>query len=260
MSENTPTQESAPDIAATADSKENANSADSSPVQETTTDQTGSSDQDKTQTENKTGGENFADHPRWKEREDDWSKRFNDQEQRHVAELDKIRKDIETKFESKREKLADQEVPGWFGGDEQAWSQYKAHEDSRLAQAEERAIQRMEQKAANEKKLQDDATAYMNSEIKLIESDKSLNPTGEKVDPNKLWKTVLDFKLMDTEGRWNYRAAYAFMKNHGSKSTASTDEKKKLANATIFSESHAESKRADYMTSEDFKKPGARPW
>jgi len=43
---------------------------------------TDSSNQDKKETENKDAGDdtNFADHPRWKEREGDWTKRFNDQE------------------------------------------------------------------------------------------------------------------------------------------------------------------------------------
>src|SRR3990167_123545 len=80
--------------------KENDNSSTSS-VDKTNTDQTPSSEEDKKPDVNKTGGENepnLADHPRWKEREGDWTKRFNDQEVRHTSEIGKLREEFEARF------------------------------------------------------------------------------------------------------------------------------------------------------------------
>src|SRR3990167_7450844 len=248
MTENTQTQEKSEETLD--NSKEKENSADSS-TEETDTNSTDSSDQDKKQTEKKEG-ENFADHPRWKERENDWTKRFNDQETRHTQEIETIRKDIETRFEKKREDLADADVPAWFGGDAEAWTQYKAHEDARLQEAEDRAIKRLEEKAEKQQKAIDEATNYFNDEVKALESDKELNPEG-KVDRNKLLKFTIENDLVDSKGRWNYKAAFKLMKAGVTNAkNDSTEEKKKIAAATT-SEKTAETKVSNVKTSADFK-------
>src|SRR3990167_3920191 len=95
-------------------STENDNSTDSS-TETNETEQTGSSDQDNKQTENKDAGDdtNFADHPRWKEREGDWTKRFNDQEERHVSELQTLREEfgLVHKEAKKESEVSSTEVP-----------------------------------------------------------------------------------------------------------------------------------------------------
>ena len=261
MTDNTQTQEKSEDVKFPLDnSKEKDNSADSSTDEKTDTNSTGSSDQDKKSTEKKEGDENFADHPRWKEREDDWIKRFNDQETRHTTEIETIRKDIESKFEKKRENLADADVPEWFGGDAKAWEQYKAHEEARLLEAEERAIKRVEEKAEKGQKAIDEATTFFNDEVKVLETDKEINPEGVKVDRNKLLKFTMDNDLVDSKGRWNYRAAFKLLKaGVSSAKNDSTDEKKKIAAAGL-SENKSETKQTNVTTSEDFRKEGARPW
>lgn len=242
------------------ENKENDNSSESS-TEKTDGDQTQSDAGDQNADVKKDDTkDNLADHPRWQEREKDWTKRFNDQETRHTQEIEQIRKDIESKFEKKRENLAESDVPEWFGGDAKAWEQYKSHEESRLNQAEERALKRLEEKADKEQKAISDATAYFNESITSIESDKTINPEGKKVDRNKLLKFVLDNELVDTKGRWNYKAGFLMMKgNVSSAKTDSIDEKKKIASAST-TDNRAEVKPGEFMTSDDFKKPGARPW
>jgi len=238
--------------------KENKNSTDSPPGTKDTQ-PTGSSDQDKTKTEKKEG-DNFADHPRWQEREDDWTKRFNEQETRHTQEISTIREDIETRFEKKRENLAEADVPDWFGGDAEAWKQYTAHEEARLTEAEDRAIKRLEDKAEKQQKAIDTATEYFNESVGAIEADKTINPEGVKVDRNKLLKFTMDNDLVDSKGQWNYRAAFQLMKAGVTSTKSDTiEEKKKIASATT-SENRAETKQPDYTTSADFSKAGARPW
>ena len=78
--------------------EENGNSAASSAGEKTNADQTGSADQNNQQQQNQNGGEQnkgFADDPRWKEREADWDKRFNEQETRHVGEVQKFREGVD---------------------------------------------------------------------------------------------------------------------------------------------------------------------
>ncbi len=260
MTENTQTQENSEDVKFPLDaSKEKENSADSS-TEETNANSTDSSSQDKKETDEKNESGNFADHPRWKERESDWSKRFNDQETRHTQEIENIRKDIESKFEKKRENLADSDIPGWFGGDEEAWRQYQAHEESRLNQAEERAIKKLEERADKQQKAIDDATQYFNDELKSIENNREINTDGAKIDRNKLLKFTMDNDLVDSKGRWNYRVAFKLMKAGVTNAkNESTGERKKIAAATT-SENRAESKQSNFTTSTDFQKPGARPW
>ena len=244
------------------ESEEKDNSADSSSGEKTNQDSTESQDQNKKPAEDKNeDGKNFADHPRWKEREDDWTKRFNDQEKRHTEELDKIRQDIEQKFDKKREALADSEIPSWFGGDAEQWAQYKAHEDARLAEAEDRAIKRLEKKAETEQKAIDEATTYFNESVATIESDKTINPDGIKVDRNKLLKFTIDNDLVDSKGRWNYRAAFQMMQVKTSTAKSDTiKEKKDIAGASVDGNHRGEDKAPNFATSDDFSKPGAKPW
>ncbi len=241
------------------ENKENDNSSESS-TEKTNGDQTQSDDGEQKSNEKKDDTkENFADHPRWKERETDWTRRFNDQESRHTQEIEQIRKDIESKFDRKREAL-DTDVPKWFGGDAEAWKQYQVHEESRLNQLEQNMIKKAEEKADKEQKAVDEATTYLNNTIVEIENDKKINPDGQKIDKNKLLKFVLDNELVDTKGRWNYRAGFLLMKsNVNSVKKDIIDEKKKIAAASTGNDK-GETKTPSYMTSDDFKKPGARPW
>ena len=267
---------------------ETENSTESSP-EKTSTEQTPSQGENQNSAENKgigDGKENagaedqkdrgFADDPRWKEREENWNKRFNDQETRHVDELGKVREGIQTQIDAALKaagvaKPADNagegtpaEVPDWFGGDEKQWAGFQKWNSTLLAQAEERgaqkAIKGIEEKSAGEQKAIQEATDYMNAEVTAIESDQTLNPKGDKVDKNKLLKFVLDNDLVDSKGRWNYKAAYRMMNAGTTQSTnQSIEDRKKLAGATTGNEK-PEVKPQPYVTSDTFNKPGERPW
>lgn len=248
---------------------ENDNSASSSEGEQNGTDQTQSQDGEQGTAEQKDGGDNgFMDHPRWKERESDWTNRFNAQETRHVEEMTKLREQVEaiTKGNApqKTEALAvdglPEKAPEWFGGDDAAWGMYKQHTQSIVNTAVQQALQQVTQKTEGEKKAIEEATNFFNGEVAAIESDKTLNPTGAKVDRNKLLKTAMDNDLVDSKGRWNYKAAFKMMKpSDVFRAKEALDEKKQIANATT-SENRGESKESGYVTSEDFSKPGARPW
>jgi hypothetical protein len=200
-------------------------------------------------------GKPFDEHPRWKQREDEWKNRFNDQEKRHTDEIDKLRQE----FTGKREENANQvKIPGWFGGDQTQWDEYRAHEDTRLKEAEERAYQRLQNEKSSEDKRVKEANDYMQSEMSAIESDKELNPTGAKIDPNKLLKFVLDNDIVDSKGRWNYRAAYKMMQGKSSDDIKKNNKDRKAMAGATTSDNKAEDKQSAFKTSADFKKN--RPW
>lgn len=270
MNENTMTQFKAEGEPAfpVAESKENDNSADSSTGEKTSEDQTPSDggeqkpDENKDDHTKKDEDENFANHPRWKEREEDWKNRFNDQEKRHTDEIEKLRVDLEGKITgaSKDANKTPTEVPAWFGGDEAAWQQFLEWNEQQAGRVKSDALNEIKSTSEREQKAIDEATKYFNDTVAEIEADKTINPDGSKVDRNKLLKFVLDNDLVDSKGRWNYKAGFQMMK--ASSSTAknpSLDEKKKVADATK-SENKSETKQPQFSTSEDFKKPGARPW
>lgn len=240
--------------------KENENSSSSSEGQENNGDQADSSTDD----QNKDGDKGakkeedagFLDHPRWKEREEDWKKRFNDQESRHQADLKAIREEFGA---ARKDNANETKIPSWFGGSQEQWDAYRADRDQEIKAAEERAIERIKGEKTAEDKAVKEATEYMQSEISAIESDKELNPDGSKVDPNKLLKFVLDNDLVDSKGRWNYRAGFRIMKaNGGTGAQNNSGDRKKIAGATT-SESKAESKPQAFKTSADFK-GNKRPW
>lgn len=258
------------------------NSASSS-GEETTT-QTQSDEGEQTHTEEATKGVNgekgFADHPRWKERENDWTTRFNEQEQRHTDELSKVTSTMQDTvakavenalknvgIDKTSEKAIPEEIPSWFGGDEKDWASFSKWNQQQISQAEERGAKKaqdaIENKTNEQQKAIDAATQYMNNEIMAIESDKALNPTGAKIDKNKLLKITLDNELVDIKGNWNYRAAYRIMQGESSskeEKTNATEERKKLAGAITSEKSETNKNNSNVVTSDTFNDPQQRPW
>lgn len=211
----------------------------------------------------------FHEHPRWLAREQEWTERFNSQEQRHGEDLKKALDGIRSEFGDKREANAEQtKIPSWFGGTQEQWDSYRADRDAELKTAEERAEARAIEKIKGEKSSQDEAvkkaTDHMEGEMKVIATDKTLNPEGLKFDEAKLVQFTIDNQLVDLKGNWNYRAAFEIMKARGSikptTTTTVTKDRKALADATIEKKPGGEPTQKDFKTSSDFKKPGARPW
>lgn len=202
---------------------------------------------------------NFADHPRWQEREADWKKRFNEQEERHTQEIAKLREEF-APLAKKSSTTTPTEIPAWFGGDEEQWAEYQKYESERLARVREETLKEFQDKSASEQKAIEEATKYMNEQVAALEADKEVNPSGQKVDKNKLLKFVFDNDLVDTKGRWNYRAGYIMMNGQATRTkTDTTKERKEIAGATT-SERGGETRPPAVTTSADFSKPGSRPW
>jgi len=255
---------------------ENDNSADSSSDQTDINQTPAPGEDNNTDANNQSGNDNpddqkkddnnLADHPRWKERENDWTKRFNEQETRHTGELAKLRQEFEEKlkgFAPKTESNQPVQMPSWFGGTEEQWNDFQKWNQDAIAQAKSDAVKEIEAKSGAEQKAIEEATTYMNNEVVAIEADKELNPTGAKIDKNKLLKIVSDFNLVDLEGKWNYRAGWAFLRNQIASQNNNgknvVNEKKTIAGASI-TEKRTDTKPQPFMTSEDFQKPGNRPW
>jgi len=197
----------------------------------------------------------FHEHPRWTQRESEWTKRFNEQETRHQEDLQKIREEFSG---ARKENANNTEIPSWFGGDQDQWNAYRADRDKELKEAADMAIKNLSKAKEDEDKAVKDATEYMQKQIEALESDKSINPTGSKIDPNKLLKYVLDNDLVDSQGRWNYRAGFKAMKAESKAPIVETKQRKEIAAAT-GTEARGEEKPTNYKTGADFK--GAkRPW
>lgn len=221
---------------------------------------TQSSEGENTQSENKETP--FHEHPRWKQREDEWNTRFNSQEQRHQDDLKAIREEFGTQ---RKENAENTKIPAWFGGTQEQWNDYRADRDAELKKAGEDAIERLksDQKSSTESQSNavKEATDFMNSEVTAIETDKALNPTGATIDKEALLKVVVENELIDTKGRWNYRAGIKILNGLPKATTEQkkpdTTERKTVAAATT-SEGRGDDKKPNYATSDTFKKD--RPW
>ena len=252
------------------DTTENDNSAHSSgESKETDADQTQTSDGDQKPDAPKDGGADTSklNNPppeRWVEREQDWKKRFNDQEVRHTSELAKLREDFEVKINTLAPKGAGSdvpaEIPSWFGSDDEAWKAYSSHTQQLIDKAVEKALSTIQQKGNEEQKAIEDATTWFKDQVTEIETDKELNPQSLKVDRNKILKFALDNYLIDEKGRWDYRKAFRFMKpQEVFQAKKDLIERKKIASATTSGD-RTETKPSAFKTSQDFKNPAERPW
>jgi hypothetical protein len=155
----------------------------------------------------------------------------------------KLEESLTTKFAPK----AQTTVPDWFGGDELAWQKYQAHEDARIKEAEDRAIQRIKSEQESEAKRITEANQWLDTNVSELEA------AGTKVDRNKLMKTALDYQLIDTQGRWNYKAAAAILSAKEPK--VDTTDKKKLAASTTETVK-TEEKPRDYLTPAELRNKG----
>jgi len=228
-----------------------------SPSETNDSDQPQSSEgEENSDVEEKEAEPKFNEHPRWKEREDDWKDRFNDQEKRHSEAIDKIRQEFREKAPQERS----EHIPEWFGGDEKQWKDYNRDLSSRDEKIRESVKKELSDKEESNKKALDSANEYLNAELDFIQNDKNLNPDGVKVDKNKLLAFTLNNEIVDSQGRWNYRIAHQLMqaKANNKKSKALKD-RKEIAGATT-SEKGVESKPPTFMTNQDFKNPTNRPW
>jgi len=208
----------------------------------------------------------FHEHPRWKQREEEWTGRFNEQEKRHQDELKEAIDGIRKEFGEKRDANAEQtKIPAWFGGTQEQWNDYRKDRDAELKAAGESAVKAARESISQEQsastKAVEDATKFMQSEIAAIEADKVLNPTGAKINEataKQLLQTVLDNELIDSKGRWNYRAGWKMLNIHAKTSHAPNNKEKKEVAASTTSDARAEEKPKAYKTSADFKK--GKPW
>lgn len=197
----------------------------------------------------------FNEHPRWKERETEWTERFNQQEVRHREDISKLRDE----FGGTRKENAEQtKIPAWFGGNKEAWDAYRADRDVELQAAEERAFNRIAAASTQQERAVAEATAYMTSEIASIEQDATLNPTGEKIDAEALLKTVLDNDLIDSKGSWNYKAGYRMMKAGSAPAPKKVVQGNKELAGALGTDSKGEKAPQPFKTSADFKKN--KPW
>lgn len=205
----------------------------------------------------------FADHPRWKEREQDWTNRYNEQEKRHSEELAQLRQDMEEKLKGIGPK-SEQDGEGmdpedWFGGDAKSWAKFNAWHEERMQKAMEKFKSELSNEAGESQKRLDEATTYFESEVKAIEADKGLNPNGAKVDRNKLLKCAMDNDLVDSKTRWNYRAAWRILQASEPSKKTDTTERKGFAAATT-SDNRTDGKTPKVTSSQTFKDPSNRPW
>ncbi len=194
----------------------------------------------------------FHEHPRWIERDEQHKKSLEDMQTKHETDMQALRDDIS---KGASEKKGDEKIPSWFGGTPEQWTEYKEWHSGEISTAETNARnkatseQEAETKASD--KLVKDATTYMNTEITAIESNKELNPTGEKIDPNKLIKFVMDNNLVDKQNRWNYKLGWKFM-NDGKDPKEAIQKKKGLAGG-MGGDHKGEKDEGNIPGSDDFK-------
>jgi len=198
----------------------------------------------------------FHKHPRWIKREREWKDKFNSQEKRHDDAIAELRNDI---GKSKKNDDQTEKVPSWFGGDQENWNAYKKWHKEQVGSIEKGTFDKISQEKSSNEKAIKEAKEYMDDQIELIESDEKLNPNGLSIDQNKLLKFVIDNDLVDSKGRWNYKAGFKMMIKSSSFSNSKNNNanRKKIAGA-INSKNNGESKFKAFKTSKDFEI--YKPW
>lgn len=229
-------------------------------TEETTPDESSPENKSKEQTQSDEGDQNsdenkdvpFHQHPRWKQREEEWNKKMEERDRQWEERFSTLKSEL-TPPKPKDESV---KIPEWFGGDENQWRAYQADQAKIIADAEERAFQRLQSTTSKESEAVKAANDWFEQSVKGIETE-----TGETVDRNALLETVLKHELIDSKGRWNYRAGFEILRAQSGTTKAKDSnlkDRKKLANATTDGDKGGEGTKFAGKTSEDFQKE--RPW
>lgn len=179
-------------------------------------------------------------------------------EAKHKNDLDALR----TELAGKRDDTQSAKIPKWFGGNQDQWNEFRGFLDQSLAAREEAIFGKMSESKQQEEKLVQEATEFFQAELKEIQGDKTLNPKGLKVNPEQLLKVVMENELIDSKGRWNYRAGWRILRPELEAAAAgnknNNQDRKTLAGASVKTDKGGEPQSKSFKTSEDFKKK--RPW
>lgn len=153
-----------------------------------------------------------------------------------------------------------EKVPRWFGGDQAQWDEFVGFLDQRFSPIAQKveSIGQMERATA-------EATDYFRNEMVAIENDRALNPQGIKFNKelaDRLLELVMENDLVDSQGRWNYKAAWRLLQQQQpaaqpAPKPAAPAIKTKIAGATSSTNKGSEGKPA-FKTKEDFQK--RKPW
>lgn len=188
----------------------------------------------------------FHEHPRFKE---------------VIAENQRLKAQAEdfTKFKAEAEPVLSQfkpkvEIPKWFGGDEAQWKDFNDYQNNIKENAKKEAIADWESKQQGMQTRIKEANDHFEQSVKSIESK------GYKVNRDQLLKTAQDFELVDSKGRWNYLAAAEILKSQFQPKVDTEGINAKKRTFSSGKDNTADQTKKDFMSGEDFRKPGNRPW
>jgi hypothetical protein len=187
----------------------------------------------------------FHEHPRFKELIEE-----NRTLKSSVSELSSFREKAEPLL-SRFNPQEEVNIPSWFGGDETAYKAYLADQAHIVEEATQKAVKEIDERTSKEQQRIKEANEHFENSITDLEA------VGNKVDRNKLLKFVNDNQLVDTEGKWNYKAGYQFMSamEKAKADPSNLDARKQVAAATT-SEPVAEPKKKDYQTPDSLRGKG----
>jgi|SRR5215213_3028846 len=166
--------------------------------------------------------------------------------QQQKDELLKFKEEVEPKLAELNRPQAQSEIPAWFGGDEQAWTQYKADLNAELSRVKQETVAEYERRQRTEADKVKQAQDYVSSELARLRS------AGKQFDDNELLKVLSDYPLVRADGNWDLEKAYDVLELKKAKDPANLEARKQIAGATK-STTTGEPTAKSYFTPADFR-------
>lgn len=152
----------------------------------------------------------FHQHPRWIEREKQWNAKLDNVQQATAKEIETLKSQIGTR-QAEQKEMSDDDIPEWFNGDLGTYKKFHGHQTKMIQDAvkaaEGNVLNKLKEDSGKETKAIGEATDWFRSELSRIESDATLNPSGEALNQTELLTIARDNDLIDSGGRWNWAAA-----------------------------------------------------
>lgn len=234
----------------------------------------------------------FHEHPRWKQRDQEWERKFEENNARWEKEVEaRVSQAVATALAKNQPKddapdtTDTEQIPVWFGGGQdtpevrQAWKEFrraqKAENESFAKSITEQVLKEIQQGSTAQKDAQDEANKHFEQSVIALEAQH-----GRRVDREALLKYVVENQIVDLKTqRWDYARGYRWMMAEaGNPLPAGTQpapnpnpsvpatppsnkqDRKNLAGASVAGGGKGGDGARTYATSEDFADPSKRPW
>jgi hypothetical protein len=193
----------------------------------------------------------FHEHPRWKQREEDWKTRFESQEQENNRRFEELQGKVQSVEQSNSVPEIDPTLIPLIGDNPEAHRAWKEMQQKERQQIRQDVAKEMSQKRQDEKDQVDRWNNWVDTEVSRLKTE------GRKFDKNALLKVALDYRPTDDKGNISFDKALTILEATKPRDSAKAKAKKEVASQVTSKATGGSAEPSKVITQKDVRN---RPW